>query len=163
MLPLIRDLIKPYKGSLFIILAAMVVQIVASLAAPWPLKVVLDNVIGSHKEPAWMTHLLGRFGPRHLENAHSARRGIGRFGDCVRQRGLVLRRQLLHRKRRPVGGSRPAKEDLPPSGAAFADLLRRPSNRQYSEHHHERHRHDSGLSHRRQPWEFWSTCSPSSR
>lgn len=59
MLPLIRTLIKPYKGSLLIILAAMVIQIVASLAAPWPLKVVLDNVVGSHKEPAWLTHLLG--------------------------------------------------------------------------------------------------------
>jgi ABC-type multidrug transport system fused ATPase/permease subunit len=55
---LIRDLIRPYLGSLFVILAAMVVQTVMSLAGPWPLKIVLDNVVGSHKLPAWLGHLL---------------------------------------------------------------------------------------------------------
>ncbi len=42
---LVRDLIRPYLGSLFVILGAMLVQTVMSLAGPWPLKVVLDNVI----------------------------------------------------------------------------------------------------------------------
>ncbi len=55
---LVRDLIRPYIGSLCIILAAMLVQTMTSLAAPWPLKIVLDNVVGNHKLPAWLNHLL---------------------------------------------------------------------------------------------------------
>jgi ABC-type multidrug transport system fused ATPase/permease subunit len=39
----------------------MLVQTVMALAAPWPLKVVLDNVVGSHKLPAWLNHLLITF------------------------------------------------------------------------------------------------------
>jgi ABC-type multidrug transport system fused ATPase/permease subunit len=51
---LVRDLIRPYLGSLCIILAAMLVQTLTGLAAPWPLKVILDNVVGNHKLPAWL-------------------------------------------------------------------------------------------------------------
>lgn len=29
-----------------------------SVAAPWPLKIVLDNVVGSHKLPQWLDHVL---------------------------------------------------------------------------------------------------------
>ena len=58
MLRLVRNLIRPYLGSLSVILAAMVVQTAMSLAAPWPLKVILDNVVGSHKLPSWISHLL---------------------------------------------------------------------------------------------------------
>src|SRR4029077_1122817 len=36
----------------------MLVQTAMSLAAPWPLKVILDNVVGSHKLPSWISHLL---------------------------------------------------------------------------------------------------------
>jgi subfamily B ATP-binding cassette protein MsbA len=39
---------------LFFILVAMVVQTAMSLAAPWPLKIILDNVVGSHKLPWWL-------------------------------------------------------------------------------------------------------------
>ena len=39
----------------------MLVQTVMSLAAPWPLKIVLDNVVGTHKLPAWLGHLLRPF------------------------------------------------------------------------------------------------------
>ena len=59
MLPLIRQLIRPYRGTLVIILLAMLVETGMSLAAPWPLKVIIDNVAGSHKLPAWMHHMLG--------------------------------------------------------------------------------------------------------
>ena len=47
MFRLVRDLIRPYLGSLFVILGAMLVQTLMSLAGPWPLKVILDNVVGS--------------------------------------------------------------------------------------------------------------------
>lgn len=49
MFPLIWSLVKPYRGSLAIILLAMLIQMAASVAAPWPLKIILDNVVGSHK------------------------------------------------------------------------------------------------------------------
>jgi ABC-type multidrug transport system fused ATPase/permease subunit len=55
---LIRTLVRPYRGTLFIILLAMIVQTVMSVAGPWPLKIVLDNVIGSHKLRPWLEHLL---------------------------------------------------------------------------------------------------------
>ena len=58
MLRLVRNLIRPYLGSLSIILAAMLIETLMGLAAPWPLKVVLDNVIGNHKLPLWLSHLL---------------------------------------------------------------------------------------------------------
>ena len=58
MLGLIRTLVRPYRGTLLAILAAMIVQTAMSVAGPWPLKIVLDNVIGSHKLHPWLEHLL---------------------------------------------------------------------------------------------------------
>jgi ABC-type multidrug transport system fused ATPase/permease subunit len=55
---LIRTLVRPYRGTLFIILLAMIVETLMSVAGPWPLKIVLDNVIGSHKLRPWLDHLL---------------------------------------------------------------------------------------------------------
>jgi ABC-type multidrug transport system fused ATPase/permease subunit len=46
---LIRSLVRPYWVTLSIILVAMVVQTVMSVAGPWPLKIILDNVVGSRK------------------------------------------------------------------------------------------------------------------
>jgi len=51
MFSLITSLLRPYRGSLAAILAAMLVQTAMSVAAPWPLKVVLDNVVGVHHLP----------------------------------------------------------------------------------------------------------------
>ncbi len=56
---LIFSLVRPYRGTLFVILLAMLVQTVMGVAGPWPLKIVLDNVVGSHKLPSWLDHLLG--------------------------------------------------------------------------------------------------------
>ncbi|MGA7463575.1 MAG: ABC transporter ATP-binding protein [Candidatus Korobacteraceae bacterium] len=54
MFRLIRELLRPYRGKLLIVLAAMLVETAMSLASPWPLKIIIDNVVGSHKLP----HLL---------------------------------------------------------------------------------------------------------
>lgn len=54
MFRLIRELVRPYRGKLLIIFSAMLIETAMSLASPWPLKVIIDNVIGSHKLP----HLL---------------------------------------------------------------------------------------------------------
>ena len=51
-MPFVRSLIRPYRGWLAIVLAAMLVETLMSLAAPWPLKLVLDDALGAHKLPA---------------------------------------------------------------------------------------------------------------
>src|SRR5271155_1311094 len=58
MMGLIRELLRPYRGSLAIILAAMVVQSAMTLAAPWPLKIILDNVVVGRRLDSWMARLL---------------------------------------------------------------------------------------------------------
>jgi ABC-type multidrug transport system fused ATPase/permease subunit len=61
MFPLIWSLLKPYRGSLALILVAMVLQMAAAVAMPWPLKIVLDNVVGEHKLPVWLKDFLQPF------------------------------------------------------------------------------------------------------
>ncbi|HZC43853.1 MAG TPA: ABC transporter ATP-binding protein [Acidobacteriaceae bacterium] len=49
---LIRQLLWPYRLHLLAILAAMIVETVANLAGPWPLKVIIDDVAGhGHSSP----------------------------------------------------------------------------------------------------------------
>ena len=50
----IMDLIRPYRGWLAIVFAAMLVETAMSLAGPWPIKVIIDNVVGSHPLPHWL-------------------------------------------------------------------------------------------------------------
>jgi subfamily B ATP-binding cassette protein MsbA len=58
MLQFIGGLIRPYRKTLIIIFAAMLVETLMSLAAPWPLKIILDNVVGDKKMAPWMHDLL---------------------------------------------------------------------------------------------------------
>jgi subfamily B ATP-binding cassette protein MsbA len=44
----------------------MLVETAASLAAPWPLKVILDNVVGSHKAPEWLAPFRGLLGEHKM-------------------------------------------------------------------------------------------------
>ena len=44
---------------LAVVLVAMFIETAMSLAAPWPLKVILDSVVGNHKLSPWLDHLLG--------------------------------------------------------------------------------------------------------
>lgn len=57
MFRLIRELVRPYRGTLLIILLAMMVETAMSLATPWPLKIILDNVVGKHKMAPWLADL----------------------------------------------------------------------------------------------------------
>lgn len=59
MFRLIRSLVHPYRGTLLIILIAMLAQTAMSVAGPWPLKIILDSVVGSHKLSPEIAHLLG--------------------------------------------------------------------------------------------------------
>jgi ABC-type multidrug transport system fused ATPase/permease subunit len=58
MIRLIRELIRPYRGKLLIILAAMLVETAMSLANPWPLKIIIDNVIDHKKLPHGLDELV---------------------------------------------------------------------------------------------------------
>lgn len=58
---LVWAMVKPYKKWLVIIFLAMVVETCMSLATPWPLKIIIDNVIGHHKLPAWLAWMEGIF------------------------------------------------------------------------------------------------------
>jgi len=59
MLKFIRGLIRPYRGKLAIILLAMFVETAMSLASPWPLKIILDNVVGHRKLEPWLRFFMG--------------------------------------------------------------------------------------------------------
>jgi ABC-type multidrug transport system fused ATPase/permease subunit len=50
-------LIRPYWRWLVVVLVTMLVETAMSLASPWPLKIVLDSVLGSQPVPAALTWL----------------------------------------------------------------------------------------------------------
>jgi ABC-type multidrug transport system fused ATPase/permease subunit len=54
MAKLVFGLIRPYRVWLVIVFIAMLLEIAMSLAAPWPLKLVLDDALGNHRLPAWL-------------------------------------------------------------------------------------------------------------
>jgi ABC-type multidrug transport system fused ATPase/permease subunit len=59
MLRFIGSLIRPYRSTLAFIFAAMLVETVMSLATPWPLKIILDSVVGHHKLPPSFERFIG--------------------------------------------------------------------------------------------------------
>ncbi|TMI86345.1 MAG: ABC transporter ATP-binding protein [Bacteroidetes bacterium] len=46
------NLSRPYRKLVLIILLAMLMETLIGLAIPWPLKIVIDNVVGNHPLPA---------------------------------------------------------------------------------------------------------------
>ena len=56
---LVFEVARPYWRWLCLILAAMLVETLASLATPWPLKIVLDYAIGHRALPRWAAGLVG--------------------------------------------------------------------------------------------------------
>jgi len=60
--PLLRDLLRPYRRTLTVIVSATLVSMVMTLATPWPLKVILDNVVANHRPPSWIVWLFPMVG-----------------------------------------------------------------------------------------------------
>jgi len=54
---LVLELVRPYHGWLIIVFSAMLLETAMSIAAPWPLKIILDNVVGKHTLPEFLTWL----------------------------------------------------------------------------------------------------------
>ena len=65
---LVIELLRPYRGWLTIVFIAMLVEIGTGLAAPWPLKLVIDDALGNHHLPHWLewAHEYGGFGKHTL-------------------------------------------------------------------------------------------------
>lgn len=68
MLPFIGGLIRPYRRTLIVIFIFMLLDTATSLAAPWPLKIILDSVVGNHKLAPWLHRFIGPL----LENGSKA-------------------------------------------------------------------------------------------
>src|SRR5260370_41279733 len=64
MVRLVARLLRPYRGWVAIILLATLIETAMSLAAPWPLKIIIDNVLGGHKPPLWL-HDISKWVPGH--------------------------------------------------------------------------------------------------
>jgi ABC-type multidrug transport system fused ATPase/permease subunit len=52
-------LLRPHVRLVAIVFAAMLLETAMSLAAPWPLKIVLDDVVGRHHLAPWVARLFG--------------------------------------------------------------------------------------------------------
>jgi ABC-type multidrug transport system fused ATPase/permease subunit len=59
MLRFVGGLIRPYRRTLVVIFFAMLVETAMSLATPWPLKIIIDSVVGHHKLTPWLHHFIG--------------------------------------------------------------------------------------------------------
>jgi ABC-type multidrug transport system fused ATPase/permease subunit len=58
---LVIDLVLPYRHWLLLIFMAMLLETAMSIATPWPLKIIIDNVIGNKELPhglAWLNNWL---------------------------------------------------------------------------------------------------------
>ncbi|MEI9981018.1 MAG: ABC transporter ATP-binding protein [Edaphobacter sp.] len=77
MLRFIGGLIRPYRRILVVIFLVMLVETTMSLAAPWPLKIILDNVVGTHALAPWIQRLIGPL----LESG--ARAHVAAIAACV--------------------------------------------------------------------------------
>ncbi|HEY2349261.1 MAG TPA: ABC transporter transmembrane domain-containing protein, partial [Puia sp.] len=51
---LVFELIRPYNKWLLVIFLAMLLETAMSLLGPWPLKIIIDNVVGHHPLPGWL-------------------------------------------------------------------------------------------------------------
>ena len=48
------SLSRPYRNWVIIILAAMLMESVMSVATPWPLKIIIDDIVGHGSLPKWL-------------------------------------------------------------------------------------------------------------
>src|SRR5436305_1718852 len=54
----IIELIKPYRGQLILGIFAVLGEGIADLLGPWPLKVVIDNVVKSQQGHGWLNSFI---------------------------------------------------------------------------------------------------------
>lgn len=70
---IINHLLRPHWKALSVAFVAVIIEGLADLFEPWPIKIVLDYVIGSHPLPAWAASAVGAtFGDGKLATLHFA-------------------------------------------------------------------------------------------
>jgi len=57
---------RPHTRAIVLLTATMIIDIGLELAQPWPLKLLVDNVLGHHRVPALVAMLPGSHGPQAL-------------------------------------------------------------------------------------------------
>ena len=100
---MVLDLIRPYRGWLIIVFVAMIIEIAMSLAAPWPLKLVLDDALQHHKLPEWLAWAHNH-GIERSTLGVAVFAGISTLVIAIIAAIADLYRQLLHHQHRAVGG-----------------------------------------------------------
>ncbi len=50
--------VRPYWKWLIVVVVAILIETAMSLASPWPLKIVLDSVLGQRPMPGWLSWLV---------------------------------------------------------------------------------------------------------
>ncbi len=56
--PLLVEMLRPHRRTIIAMVSATQMAMAMALAVPWPLKSVLDNVVGDHRAPLWISWLL---------------------------------------------------------------------------------------------------------
>ncbi len=52
---------KPYRGLFVVFVVVSIVEIFIGLLAPWSMKILVDNVLGSEPIPAWLSSTVNAF------------------------------------------------------------------------------------------------------
>ena len=137
MLRLLADLLRPYRRNVGIIVTAMLAQSAMSLAAPWPLKIILDSVVGHTRVPAWMANwLLPLRGGDSKRDIATLAAIIFVAIAAVGGAAFYITSYLTDAVGQWVANDLRLRTYLPPSTAAVAELLRQPPGGHDPEHHH---------------------------
>src|SRR5688500_7729361 len=51
----------PYRASFVIFVGLMILEILVGLLVPWPMKILVDNVLGGETMPTWLAGLINAF------------------------------------------------------------------------------------------------------
>jgi ATP-binding cassette, subfamily B, bacterial len=57
----VRDLLRPHLGTLALAFLAVIGETATDVLEPWPIKIVIDNVVQSKALPHWLMHTAGAF------------------------------------------------------------------------------------------------------
>lgn len=125
---LVFEFVRPYWGWLLIVFIAMLVEIAMSLAAPWPLKIVLDDALGNHKLPEWLAWAHD-YGFRRNTLGVALFAGLATLFIAVIGAIATYIDNYYNHECGPVGGQRPTHSHLRTPPPIVASLLRQRQDR----------------------------------
>jgi len=106
----IIDLLRPHWKALTLALLAVVGETATDLADPWPLKIVLDNLLQSKPLPGWMSGVVHCMGPDKLAVLNFAVIAVAVIAVVGALSSYL--EKISHHQRRPMGHARPAAHAL---------------------------------------------------